>query len=186
MGGRASLSDRAAGWQRISLAERGRHRQVRPPMRIVLQRVSRAAVSIEGGAPHGIGRGYVLLLGVAHADSVADANWLATKIPTLRLFPDNEGKMNRTLVEVDGEVLIVSQFTLYGSLRKGTRPSFTEAAEPGLARALYEHFVRTLAPLLPHPVVTGEFGAHMDVELVNDGPVTLLLDTAGKHLASES
>lgn len=152
-------------------------------MRIVLQRVSRAAVSMDGGPPRAIGRGYVLLLGVTHDDTSADADWLAAKIPVLRLFPDADGKMNRTLIEVGGEALVISQFTLFGSLRKGTRPSFTDAAEPGAARALYEHFVTTLASLLPRPVVTGEFGAHMDVELVNDGPVTLLLDTAGKKFA---
>ena len=146
-------------------------------MRIVLQRVSRAAVSIDGGPPRAIGRGYVLLLGVTHDDTSADADWLAAKIPVLRLFPDAGGKMNRTMIEVGGEVLVISQFTLFGSLRKGTRPSFTDAAEPGAARALYEHFVTTLASLLPRPVVTGEFGTHMDVELVNDGPVTLLIDS---------
>ncbi len=154
-------------------------------MRIVLQRVSRAAVSINGGPPRGIGRGYVLLLGVTHADTAADADWLAAKIPVLRLFPDDEGKMNRSLLEIDGEVLVVSQFTLFGSLRKGTRPSFSDAAEAGAARVLYEHFVNTLAAILPRPVVTGEFREHMDVELVNDGPVTLLLDTGWKSANRE-
>lgn len=152
-------------------------------MRLVLQRVSRAAVSMNSGLPRAIGRGYVLLLGVTHGDTRADADWLAAKIPVLRLFPDDEGKMNRTLIELGGEVLVISQFTLFGSIRKGTRPSFTEAAEPGHARALYDHFVTALSNLLPRPVVTGEFGAHMDVELVNDGPVTLLLDTAGREFA---
>lgn len=151
-------------------------------MRIVLQRVSRAGVSINGGPPRVIGRGYVLLLGVTHADTAADADWLAAKIPVLRLFPDADGKMNVTLLEIDGEVLVVSQFTLFGSLRKGTRPSFSDAAEPGFARVLYEHFVTTLATLVLRPVVTGEFREPMNVELVNDGPVTLLLDTAGKQL----
>ena len=149
-------------------------------MRLVLQRVSRAGVSINGGPPRAIGRGYVLLLGVTHEDTTADADWLAAKIPGLRLFSDDDGKMNRTLLEIGGEVLVVSQFTLFGSLRKGTRPSFSDAAEAGVARVLYEHFVNTLTNLLPRPVVTGEFREHMDVELVNDGPVTLILDTAAR------
>jgi D-aminoacyl-tRNA deacylase len=150
-------------------------------MRIVLQRVSRAAVTVDGNPPRGIGRGYVLLLGVTHGDTTADADRLAARIPVLRLFPDAVGRMDQNLIEVDGEVMVVSQFTLFGSLKKGTRPSFSDAAQPGLARALYEYFVQALQNLLPHPVVTGEFAAHMDVELVNDGPVTLLLDTTGKN-----
>lgn len=150
-------------------------------MRIVLQRVSRASVTIDGIAPRTITRGYVLLLGVTHGDTTSDADRLAARIPMLRLFPDDSGRMDRNLIEVDGQVLVISQFTLFASLKKGTRPSFTDAAQPGLARALYEYFVEALQKLVPHPVVTGEFAAHMDVELVNDGPITLLLDTAGKN-----
>lgn len=150
-------------------------------MRIVLQRVSRAIVTIDGIPPRSIGRGYVLLLGVTHGDTTADADRLASRIPMLRLFPDVNGRMDRNLIDVDGEVMVISQFTLFGSLSKGTRPSFSDAAQPGLARALYEYFVEALRKLLPHPVATGEFAAHMDVELVNDGPVTLLLDTTGKN-----
>jgi D-aminoacyl-tRNA deacylase len=150
-------------------------------MRIVLQRVSRASVSIDGIPPRTIGGGYLLLLGVTHGDTTADADRLAARIPVLRLFPDENGRMERNLIEVDGEVLVISQFTLFGSLKKGTRPSFTDAAQPGLAKALYEYFVAALQKLLSHPVITGEFAAHMNVELVNDGPVTLLLDTTGKN-----
>lgn len=146
-------------------------------MRIVLQRVSRASVVVDGGEPRRIGPGFVVLLGITHADTPAEAEWLAGKIPVLRIFPDAEGKMNRSLADVGGEVLVVSQFTLFGSLKKGTRPSFIEAARPEQAIPLYEHFLATLRPLLPQPVVTGEFGADMQIELVNDGPVTLVVDT---------
>lgn len=146
-------------------------------MRIVLQRVARASVVVNGGAPRRIGRGFVVLLGITHTDTPADAEWLAGKIPVLRIFPDEEGKMNRSLTDVGGEVLVVSQFTLFGSLKKGTRPSFMDAARPEQAVPLYEHFLATLRPLLPTAVVTGKFGADMQIELVNDGPVTLVVDT---------
>jgi len=146
-------------------------------MRIVLQRVARASVVVNGGEPRRIGRGFVVLLGITHNDTPADAEWLAGKIPVLRIFPDEDGKMNRSLTDVGGEVLVVSQFTLFGSLKKGTRPSFMDAARPEQAIPLYEHFLATLRPLLPTAVVTGEFGADMQIELVNDGPVTLVVDT---------
>lgn len=146
-------------------------------MRIVLQRVARASVVVNGGEPRRIGRGFVLLLGITHADTEADGDWLAAKIPVLRVFPDDEGKMNRSLTDLGGEVLVVSQFTLFGSLKKGTRPSFMNAARPEQAIPLYEKFVARLQSLLPRPVVTGEFAADMQVELVNDGPVTLVIDS---------
>ncbi|MBS0659043.1 MAG: D-tyrosyl-tRNA(Tyr) deacylase [Verrucomicrobia bacterium] len=148
-------------------------------MRMVVQRVSRASVVVDGGEPRRIGRGLVVLLGITHADTRAEAEWLAGKLPVLRIFPDEEGKMNRSLSDFGGEVLVVSQFTLFGTLRKGTRPSFMDAARPEQAIPLYEHFLSTLRGLLPRPVVTGEFGADMQIELVNDGPVTLVIDTPG-------
>jgi len=145
-------------------------------MRAVLQRVSRAAVVIDGETVGAIERGLLVLLGVAPADTPAEAQWLAEKIAGLRIFNDEAGKMNLSVADVRGAVLVVSQFTLYGDCRKGRRPSFIGAATPDLAVPLYEAFVNTLRSL-GLPVATGRFGAMMQVELVNDGPVTLILDT---------
>ena len=145
-------------------------------MRVVLQRVSRARVSIDGRITGEIGAGYVLLAGFGAADSEDTLRWMAGKIVSLRLFADDEGKMNRDLAEIGGGILVVSQFTLYGDARKGRRPSFIDAAPPELAIPLYDRFVELLRAVAPGPVETGEFGAMMDVELVNDGPVTLILE----------
>jgi D-tyrosyl-tRNA(Tyr) deacylase len=123
-----------------------------------------------------IGRGYLLLVGFGHQDTESVLEWMADKVLSLRLFPDDEGKMNRGLADMGGGVLVVSQFTLYGDTRKGRRPSFIDAAPPALAIPLYERFVSLLRERAPGPVETGEFGAMMDVELVNDGPVTLWLE----------
>jgi len=144
-------------------------------MRVVLQRVSRAEVRVDGRSVGRIGRGFLLLLGITHGDGEEQAAWMAEKVAGLRLFGDAEGKMNLALADVEGAVLVVSQFTLYGDAAKGRRPSFIDAARPELAQPLYERFVELLrgAGLT---VATGEFGAMMDVELVNDGPVTLLLE----------
>ena len=151
-------------------------------MRILLQRVSRAEVRIRENEsePHGrvtgrIGHGYLLLVGITHTDSQAELEWMAEKVLGLRLFPDDTGKLNRDLAEIDGELLVVSQFTLYGDARKGRRPSFGEAAKPEIARPLYNQFVSLLRQR-GAKVSTGEFGAMMDVELINDGPVTLWLE----------
>src|SRR4029077_7898915 len=122
-------------------------------MRIVLQRVSRATVTMDGIPPRSVARGYVLLFGVTHGDTTADADRLAARIPVLRLFPDATGRMERNLIEVDGEVMAISQFTLFGSLKKATKPSYGDCAHPDLARALYEYFVEALQKLMPHPVV---------------------------------
>ena len=152
-------------------------------MRVLLQRVSRAEVRIrESGGDRGgdrvggrIARGFVLLTGFTHADGEEQVAWMAEKVAGLRLFSDDEDKMNRSLAEVGGAALVVSQFTLYGDARKGRRPSFIDAARPEAAMPLYERFVALLrAQRLT--VATGEFGAMMDVELVNDGPVTLWLE----------
>jgi D-tyrosyl-tRNA(Tyr) deacylase len=146
-------------------------------MRIVLQRVSRAEVRIAGRVTGRIGRGFCLLAGFAATDTLEHLVWMADKVLSLRLFPDDEGKMNRGLDEIpDGGVLVVSQFTLYGDVRKGRRPSFIDAAPPEIAVPLYEQFVALLRARAPGLVATGEFGAMMDVDLVNDGPVTLVLE----------
>jgi len=148
-------------------------------VRVVLQRVSRAAVRVDGNVTGQIGVGFVILAGFAPTDNEETLSWMAEKLLSLRLFRDAEDKMNRSLDEVGGAVLVVSQFTLYGDARKGRRPSFIDAAPPEVARPLYERFVGLLRKRgagRGTRVETGEFGAMMDVELVNDGPVTLLLE----------
>ena len=144
-------------------------------MKVLLQRVRRAAVRVEGETVGEIGRGLLVLLGVERGDSVADADWFADKTAALRIFPDEEGKMNRSVAESDGAVLVVSQFTLVASTRKGRRPSYIRAADPEVAIPLYERFQQRLRER-GLPVASGVFQAMMDVELVNDGPVTILLD----------
>ena len=148
-------------------------------MRVVLQRVSRAQVRVDGNVTGQIGVGFVILVGFAPGDTEETLTWMAEKILSLRLFRDAEDKMNRSLDEVRGAVLVVSQFTLYGNARKGRRPSFIDAAPPEVAKPLYERFVAILKERGAGSsirVETGEFGAMMEVELVNDGPVTLLLE----------
>ena len=145
-------------------------------MRVVLQRVSRAEVRIGGRTAGRIGRGFLLLVGLRADDTEEKLRWMADKVVGLRLFPDAEGKMNLGLEDVGGGLLVVSQFTLYGDARKGRRPSFIEAAPPDVAVPLYERFVELLRERAPGPVETGEFGAMMEVDLVNDGPVTLILE----------
>jgi D-aminoacyl-tRNA deacylase len=145
-------------------------------MRAVLQRVTRARVVVDGEAAGEIGRGLLILLGVARADAAEDARWLADKVASLRIFADAEGKMNRDVTEVNGGVLVVSQFTLFGDCRKGRRPSFVEAAALEQAIPLYEAFVNAIKAL-GIPTATGRFGAMMQVELCNDGPVTLIVDS---------
>ena len=146
-------------------------------MRVVLQRVARASVSVDGERVASIGVGFLLLVGVGLADGPAEAERLAEKVSALRVFADDAGKMNRGIADVGGEALVVSQFTLYADLRKGRRPSWTDAAEPGKAAELVDAFAVALERQ-GLPVATGVFGADMQVELLNDGPVTLVLDTA--------
>lgn len=145
-------------------------------MRAVLQRVSRASVEVDGQVVGRIDRGWLVLLGVGKGDSESDSEWLAGKVAGLRAFEDDQGKMNLAVGEVGGGVLVVSQFTLLGDCRKGRRPSFDAAADPAEAERLYEDFCRRLASL-GLPVSTGVFRALMNVELINEGPVTLLLDS---------
>lgn len=144
-------------------------------MRIVLQRVAHARVTVDSRVTGEIGRGLLLLVGFTDGDGDEALAWMADKVVGLRIFPDDEGKMNRALDEVDGELLVVSQFTLYGDARKGRRPSFVSAARPEVAIPLYERFLEMLRAT-GRPVRTGEFGAMMQVELLNDGPVTLILE----------
>ncbi|QDU18905.1 D-aminoacyl-tRNA deacylase [Urbifossiella limnaea] len=145
-------------------------------MRAVLQRVRRAAVVVTGETVGAVEAGWLVLLGVAPADTPAEAVWLADKVAHLRAFEDDAGKMNRSVLDVGGGVLVVSQFTLYGDTRKGRRPSFTGAAPPAVAEPLYERFAAELRAV-GLPVATGRFGADMQVELVNDGPVTFVLES---------
>lgn len=144
-------------------------------MRVLLQRVSEAAVTVDGRETGRIGRGYVALVGFTHGDTVEQVGWMADKIAGLRLFADAEGRMNLPITEVDGAVLVVSQFTLYGDAAKGRRPSFIQAAHPDAAVPLYGAFLTALRERALR-VETGEFGAMMHVALVNDGPVTLWLE----------
>ena len=144
-------------------------------MRAVVQRVSRGSVSVDGKVVGAIGRGVVVLVGVTHDDTEEQAEWLARKIAGLRIFEDDAGKINAGLLDVDGAALIISQFTLYADVRKGRRPGFTDAALPEVAEPLVEHFTQAMRD---HgvPVKTGVFGAHMMVEIHNDGPVTILVE----------
>ena len=144
-------------------------------MRAVLQRVSRARVTIAGEIAGEIGPGLLVLLGITHDDTAENAKWLAEKIVGLRIFNDQDGKMNRDVTEIGGALLIVSQFTLYGDCQKGRRPSFIDAAKPDVAIPLYEAFINA-AKALGVPTATGRFGADMQVELVNDGPVTMSVE----------
>lgn len=150
-------------------------------MRAVIQRVSTASVTIDGQMTAAIGPGFMVLLGIEAADTKEDAEWLARKISTLRVFSDEAGLMNNDLQGIDGEVLVVSQFTLHASYKKGNRPSFIKAARPDVAIPLYEYFVAQLQQLTGKPIDTGRFGADMKVALVNDGPVTIVMDTANKE-----
>lgn len=150
-------------------------------MRAVIQRVSRASVSIEGHVKSAIGNGYLILLGVEAEDTQADVEWLARKVAALRVFDDEDGVMNCSILDVGGEALVVSQFTLFASYKKGNRPSWFRAAPHNISVPLYEAFCRELSTLLGKPVGTGEFGADMQVEIVNDGPVTICMDTKNRE-----
>lgn len=150
-------------------------------MRAVIQRVSSAHVSVNGEVIGEIDSGLLVLLGIARNDITEDGIWLARKIAELRIFGDSEGRMNRSVRDTGGQALIISQFTLIASTRKGTRPSFNDAASPEIAIPLYEDFVNQLEAKLGNPVQAGRFGANMKVHLVNDGPVTLVIDSARKE-----
>lgn len=150
-------------------------------MRAVIQRVAEASVTIAGERRSAIGRGLLVFLGIEHEDTGEDAVWLAGKIARLRIFGDDRGAMNQSAQDTGGEFLVVSQFTLHGSTKKGNRPSFLRAARPEIAVPLYERFVAELRRDSDRPVRTGEFGANMQVSLVNDGPVTIWIDTRARE-----
>ena len=150
-------------------------------MRALIQRVSSASVTIEGNVSGEIGQGLLILIGIEDADTSEDIEWLCGKITRLRIFGDDDGLMNRSLVDVDGGLLVVSQFTLFASTKKGNRPGFTRSAKPPVAIPLYEQFVKTLSFTAVRPVATGEFGADMQVALVNDGPVTIWMDSKARE-----
>ena len=150
-------------------------------MRIVIQRVSSASVTIEGAVKSSIQQGYVILLGVCEEDSMKDVEWLVKKVIGLRVFNDEQGVMNLSIMDVNGEILVISQFTLFASYKKGNRPSWFKAGSHEHSIPLYEAFCQRLSESLGKPVGTGEFGADMKVSLVNDGPVTICMDTKNKE-----
>jgi D-tyrosyl-tRNA(Tyr) deacylase len=147
----------------------------------VIQRVQNASVEIDGMVKSSIQEGLLILLGITHTDEQVDVDWLAAKICGLRIFSDEEGKMNKSVLDINGELLVVSQFTLLASTQKGNRPSFLEAARPQQAIPLYQEFVAACKTILKKDIATGTFGADMQVKLLNDGPVTILIDTKNKH-----
>lgn len=150
-------------------------------MRIVIQRVSEAAVRIDEKIHGQIGKGLLILLGIEHEDDQTDADWLIQKVIGLRIFSDEEGKMNLSIKDVNGKFLVVSQFTLHASTKKGNRPSYIQAARPEVAIPLYEYFIQTLGSISETTIETGKFGADMQVSLVNDGPVTILIDSKNRE-----
>ena len=150
-------------------------------MRAVIQRVSSASVVIAGAVKAAIGPGLLVLLAVEEADTAPDIEWLSGKIVRLRIFNDEEGLMNRSVLEVGGGILVVSQFTLFASTKKGNRPSFSKSARPEIATPIYEQFIAKLTADMGKPIQTGEFGADMRVTLVNDGPVTIIIDTKNRE-----
>mgnify|MGYP003346568516 CR=1 FL=1 len=150
-------------------------------MRCLLQRVSQASVTIHGEVKSSIGTGLLVLVGIEEADTAEDVEWLTGKISRLRIFPDEEGVMNRSVVEANGELLVVSQFTLHAATKKGNRPSYIKAARPEFAVPMYEKFVAQLQSDSGLPVFTGEFGADMKVALINNGPVTIWIDSKNKE-----
>lgn len=150
-------------------------------MKAVIQRVSHASVTVEGSVKSSIEKGYLILLGICNEDSQEDIDWLVHKIVNLRIFDDENGVMNRNILDANGNIIVVSQFTLMASYKKGNRPSWIRAAGHETAVLLYESFVSTLSTAMGRPVGTGEFGADMKVELLNDGPVTICMDTKNKE-----
>lgn len=149
-------------------------------MKVVIQRVTEASVSIENSIVGQIGKGMMILLGIEPTDTQEDIDWLTKKIVNLRIFDDPQGVMNLSLLDTDGEVLVVSQFTLMASTKKGNRPSYIAAASPAIAIPLYEAFKKTLSTMLSKTIPSGKFGADMQISLVNDGPVTIIIDTKNK------
>ena len=150
-------------------------------MRVVIQRVAHASVTIEGAVKSKIGKGYLVLVGIEEADNEEDIQWLSRKIVGLRVFDDENGVMNKSIGDIDGEIMVISQFTLWASYKKGNRPSYLRAGSHAVTVPLYERFCMVLSETLGKTVATGEFGADMKVELLNDGPVTICMDTKNKE-----
>lgn len=150
-------------------------------MRIVIQRVAHASVTINKQIKSSIQKGFLILLGIEESDSKEDVDWLVKKVKGLRIFDDENGVMNRSIMDVKGDILVVSQFTLMASYKKGNRPSWIRAARHEISIPLYQFFVKRLSEMIDRPVATGEFGADMKVELLNDGPVTICMDTKNKE-----
>ncbi len=150
-------------------------------MRIVIQRVRSCSVTIEGTDMRKISRGLLILLGIEHSDTEEDADWLVKKIVQLRIFPDESGKMNRSIEDIDGSIMLISQFTLHASTKKGNRPSFIRAAKADRAVSLYNYMIGRMNDYLSEDITTGEFGAHMLLDIQNDGPVTIIIDTKAKE-----
>mgnify|MGYP006286592541 CR=1 FL=1 len=150
-------------------------------MRAIIQRVQFARISINNHISRSIAGGLCIFLGIEHEDTEEDGKWLAAKIARLRIFDDPDGKMNLSLQDINGEALVVSQFTLHASTKKGNRPSWIRAAGPEVAEPMYDQFVLQLQQHLKKKIITGEFGAHMNIELLNDGPVTLFIDTRNRE-----
>ncbi len=150
-------------------------------MRAVIQRVKKAAVIIDNSESRSIGAGLLIFLGIESADNAEDIQWLSTKISKLRIFDDKASVMNESVIDTKGDIMLISQFTLHAKTKKGNRPSYIQSAAPGHSKPLYEQFIKQLSILINKEVIGGEFGAHMDVELINDGPVTILIDTKNKE-----
>ncbi len=150
-------------------------------MRALIQRVSQASVTIDGKIKSEIGKGLLVFLGIEERDNEADIDWLAGKISRLRIFPDEQEVMNRSVMDVEGDILLISQFTLHAGTKKGNRPSYIKAARPETAIPLYESFIVKMESLINKKISTGEFGAHMEVSLINDGPVTIFIDTKNRE-----
>lgn len=150
-------------------------------MRALIQRVSRGAVTIDRKETRVIGNGLVVLLGIEESDNDEDISWLSKKLVQLRIFDDTEGIMNLSIQDIQGDILLISQFTLHAKTKKGNRPSYIMAAKPDIAIPLYEKFIRQISSDMGKQIITGEFGAYMQVELVNDGPVTIFIDTQNKE-----
>jgi len=150
-------------------------------MRAIIQRVTEASCTVEGNITGQIEQGYLILLGVEEADQEEDLQWLAQKIVNLRIFSDEQGLMNKSIQDIQGNILLISQFTLFAQTKKGNRPSFIRAAKPALAQPMYEAMIAQLSQLLGRPIASGVFGADMKINLLNDGPVTLIMDTKDKE-----
>jgi D-tyrosyl-tRNA(Tyr) deacylase len=150
-------------------------------MRLVVQRVIKSTLRINDGIYSEIGQGLLVLIGIEESDSEEDVDWLVSKVSALRIFSDAEGKLNLDVNQINGEIMVVSQFTLFASTKKGNRPSFIRSAKPEIAIPLYENFILKLSTLIHKPIKTGRFGADMQIELINDGPVTLIIDSKNRE-----